>query len=168
MHQFWWDLCIEEVLCLLLQVTRSTITSVLSTSTLDQETVNGLQYQSPTGEWWATSVKSKMKWSLYWKITSDSFHLFLTSSSLNSFPLLLSFPHHQEQHQLPDGLVVAQPGGPVWGRCTRVSVHPASRRPGVAQHRHCPLGPGYRLVQQHRLERWTSHRYAWDFTICSS
>lgn len=45
------ELCgLKMLLCLSLQVTRNTITFVLSTSTLDQETVNGLQFQSPTGE----------------------------------------------------------------------------------------------------------------------
>lgn len=146
---------LKRLVCL--QVTKNTITSAPSTSTSDQETVNGLQYQSPTGEWWATSVKSKLDrtrvsgWCVTYRAKVD--------------PPLLFQSHLQEQHQLPDGLVVAQPGGPVRGRRARLPVHPASRRPGVAQHRHRPLGAGHRLVQQHCLERRTSHRYAGDCGI---
>ena len=43
-----WICALKRIVCL--QVTKNTITSAPSTSTSDQETVNGLQYQSPTGE----------------------------------------------------------------------------------------------------------------------
>lgn len=56
--------------------------------------------------------------------------------------------------------MVAQLGGPVRGWRACLPFHPAPWRPGVAEHRHRPLGAGHRLVQQHRLERRTPHRYA--------
>ena len=74
--------------------------------------------------------------------------------SVHSPPLSLS----QEQHQLPDGLVVAEPGGSVREQRPRVPLHSETWRPGVAEHWHRALGAGHRLVQQHRLERGTPHR----------
>lgn len=66
--------------------------------------------------------------------------------------------HLQKQHQLPNGLLVAQLGGSVWVQGSRLPLHPASWRSGVAQHRDCPLGPGYWLVQQHCVECRPTHR----------
>lgn len=54
---------------------------------------------------------------------------------------------------LPDGLLVARAPGPVPGQHPGLQVHPAARGPGLDQCRHCALGPGRGLVQQHRLER---------------
>lgn len=66
--------------------------------------------------------------------------------------------HLQKQHQLPNGLLVAQLGGSVWVQGSRLPLHPASWRSGVAQHRDCPLGAGYWLVQQHCVECRSTHR----------
>lgn len=89
------------------QVIRNTITSVPSTSTLDQETVNGLQYRSPTGEWWATSVKSK-----------ELFIFLLSFSQLTHTRL----PTSLLKLLLPPGTTSTSwwaRGGLTWRTCTR-------------------------------------------------
>ena len=74
---------------------------------------------------------------------------------VSSDPLEVSSlpPPPQTWSGLSDRVLVAGPGGPVPLQHPRVPLHPAAWGPGLDQRRDSPLGPGCRLVQQHRLER---------------
>lgn len=112
--------------CWSLQVTRNIITSVPSTSTLVQETVNGLQYLSLTGEWWATSVKSKTNQTastshlhhplLHASITTPFLPSLLTSRNNINFLMGSWWPNLEDLYEadVPVYRFIQRPGDLVW------------------------------------------------------
>ena len=100
-----WICALKRLVCH--QVTKNTITSAPSTSTSDQETVNGLRYQSPTGEWWATSVKSKID-----RTRGSGWKYRAAQIKLTRLSFLISPPGTTSTSWWARG-------GPTWRTCTR-------------------------------------------------
>lgn len=124
--------------CLLEQVIRRTTTFVPSTSTSAPETASGSASTRTTGRPSAISAKSECAAQTGWKAAPLATKVHFCA---------------QARSGLPHGLLVARLGRPLQQQHPRLPLRPAAGGPGVDQRRHRALGPGRRLVQQHRLER---------------